>query len=329
MRWKARRRWRSWVTAAALVAALALLPPPPPAPAGCYPYHSTSYYAPSYYAPSYQPAYYPSTYYSPTYYEQPVKYVKEYVDREVLYPYPVKAYVNPDYYFSTQDFYRDKLLVDAVAGRVAQMMGPGAGGTGAVGAALGYGLGMGGQATYTAGQSGYQVQQGCQMINPAMLQALVAALQQGGVGGQQGPAGPQGPTGPQGLQGLQGPQGVHGQSAGEGAGGQSGGQQGAAGGQEPARKFTYLSAPLGEVNTRLVESMKANCTRCHGGNPDRLDLRDPSRVTVADRYLAVGLVYHRDPQMRMPKNGVALPEQELQLYQEWADRAYATARARR
>lgn len=37
------------------------------------------------------------------------------------YPVAVKAFVSPDYYASTSDYYRDKLLVDAVAGKATEL----------------------------------------------------------------------------------------------------------------------------------------------------------------------------------------------------------------
>ncbi len=60
-----------------------------------------SYYTPSY---SYTPTYAASYDYTPV-------YVKA-----------VKAYVSPDYYSSVSDYYRDRLLVDAVAGKTAEVL---------------------------------------------------------------------------------------------------------------------------------------------------------------------------------------------------------------
>lgn len=314
-------RLRAGALAAALGAAWVLCLPATCGPgrvaAGCYGYRG-SYSAPSYsyggYYSSYPTYYQPADYY-PSYYEPQhrVEYVKEYVDREVLYPYPVKAYVNPDYYFSSQDFYREKLLVDAVAGRVAQMMQGGH--AGGVGAAVGYGAGFGGQAVYQSGQSGYAVQPGAQVVSPELLQALVLALKQQGLGQPGGAEGGAGPGGP-----------------GAGGGGNGGGAQGGGGGGPPAEvpKFQYLASPLGDVNPRLAAVVRDNCLSCHGGkDPKRLNLGDLSRITVADRYLTLGLVYHKDSQVRMPKNGSALKADELELFQEWADRAYSTSRSRR
>ena len=69
-----------------------------------------TYYAPSYgysyYTPTY--SYQAPTYYAPAPCETKVKY----------YPYPT----TPDYYSSVGDYYRDKLLVDALAGRTAEVL---------------------------------------------------------------------------------------------------------------------------------------------------------------------------------------------------------------
>jgi hypothetical protein len=103
---------RGWgfVVALAGVAACAFLLLPAPAPAGgCYTGASHVYgYGASYYYPSYYPTY---TYYSP------VTYTPKYQVEEVLVPKAVRAYVAADYFSSTSDYFRDKLLVDAVAGK--------------------------------------------------------------------------------------------------------------------------------------------------------------------------------------------------------------------
>lgn len=41
--------------------------------------------------------------------------------QQVLVPYAVKAVLAPDYYFSTQDYYREQTLADAIAYRVMMM----------------------------------------------------------------------------------------------------------------------------------------------------------------------------------------------------------------
>jgi hypothetical protein len=80
------------------------------------------------YGYSYTPTYYAPSYYRPTYYAPEKEVVYKY--KEVLVPYEQKVYANPEYYASIGDYYRDKLLVDAIAGRL-QLMGynqaPGAG----------------------------------------------------------------------------------------------------------------------------------------------------------------------------------------------------------
>jgi hypothetical protein len=74
-------------------------------------------------------------YHQPTYYQQqayyaPTQYVTKYVDREVLYPYPVKAVYSPEYYYaSVADPYqvaatasRDQLTADAAAFRALKLL---------------------------------------------------------------------------------------------------------------------------------------------------------------------------------------------------------------
>jgi hypothetical protein len=67
-----------------------------------------------------------STYAAPSYsysysYAAPV-YQAAYAVQEVLVPKAVKAYVSPDYYSSVSDHYRDKILIDAVAGRTQELL---------------------------------------------------------------------------------------------------------------------------------------------------------------------------------------------------------------
>jgi mono/diheme cytochrome c family protein len=89
---------------------LLALVPPANADGYCRSSYRASY---SYYTPaktySYTPTYTPTYTYTNTY-EYPV-YLKA-----------VKAFVSPDYYSSTVDYYRDKLLVDAVAGKTAEVL---------------------------------------------------------------------------------------------------------------------------------------------------------------------------------------------------------------
>jgi hypothetical protein len=91
------------------VAACAFLLLPASAPAGgCYSAASYSYGYASY--PSYSyPTYY--TYATPTY------YAPKYEVNEILVPKALKAYISPDFYSSTSDYYKEKVLLDAVAGK--------------------------------------------------------------------------------------------------------------------------------------------------------------------------------------------------------------------
>lgn len=72
---------------------------------GCYRARTIygTYSAPAYAAPA-------AVTYAPAY-EAPTVYLKA-----------VKAYVSPDYYSSVSDYYRDKVLVDAVAGKTADIL---------------------------------------------------------------------------------------------------------------------------------------------------------------------------------------------------------------
>jgi hypothetical protein len=103
------RRW-GYVVALTALAACAFLWLPAAAPAGgCYTASSHVYgYSayPTYYS---YPATY--TYYSPA-------YTPRYEVNEVIVPKAVRAYVAPDYFSSSSDFYRDKTVVDALAGKV-------------------------------------------------------------------------------------------------------------------------------------------------------------------------------------------------------------------
>jgi hypothetical protein len=83
---------------------------------GCYSGASYSYgYGASYY-PSYSYYSAPSySYYTPSY--TPVYYTPKYEVQEVVVPKAVKAYTSPDYFASVSDYYRDKVMLDAIAGK--------------------------------------------------------------------------------------------------------------------------------------------------------------------------------------------------------------------
>ena len=65
-------------------------------------------------------AVYTTTYRQATY--APAAYVAPAYDYQTVYLKAVKAFVSPDYYSSVSDYYRDRLLVDAVAGRTAELI---------------------------------------------------------------------------------------------------------------------------------------------------------------------------------------------------------------
>jgi hypothetical protein len=83
---------------------------------GCYSAASYSYgYGASYY-PSY--SYYSAptySYYTPSY--TPTYYTPKYEVQEVVVPKAVRAYTSPDYFASVSDYYRDKVMLDAIAGK--------------------------------------------------------------------------------------------------------------------------------------------------------------------------------------------------------------------
>jgi hypothetical protein len=82
---------------------------------GCYSGASYSYGYSSYY-PSY--GYYSAptySYYTPSY--TPVYYTPKYEVQEVVVPKALRAYTSPDYFASVSDYYRDKVMLDAIAGK--------------------------------------------------------------------------------------------------------------------------------------------------------------------------------------------------------------------
>jgi hypothetical protein len=83
---------------------------------GCYSAASYSYgYGASYY-PSYSYYSTPSySYYTPSY--TPTYYAPKYEVQEVVVPKAVRAYTSPDYFASVSDYYRDKVMLDAIAGK--------------------------------------------------------------------------------------------------------------------------------------------------------------------------------------------------------------------
>jgi hypothetical protein len=95
----------------AVACSFLLLPAPPAFAGGCYTASSYSY---GYHAYPASYAYYPSTYYyAEPYYPPKVRYEVN----EVVVPKALKAFINPDFYSSTSDYYKEKVLLDAVAGK--------------------------------------------------------------------------------------------------------------------------------------------------------------------------------------------------------------------
>jgi mono/diheme cytochrome c family protein len=64
------------------------------------------------------------TYAAPVQYVQKAAVAQVYKD-VVLKPYAVEVVKSPDYYYSVDSYFRDKLLVDALAGRIQQMQAAG------------------------------------------------------------------------------------------------------------------------------------------------------------------------------------------------------------
>jgi hypothetical protein len=102
---------RSLAVFAALVAcAVMILATPPARAGGCYGGASYAY--------GYSASYYPTTSYPVSYsYYTPTVYYPKYEVQEVVVPKAVKAYQSPDYFSSVSDYYRDRMLVDAIAGK--------------------------------------------------------------------------------------------------------------------------------------------------------------------------------------------------------------------
>jgi hypothetical protein len=102
-----------WLFALASFLLLALVPAATYGDNYC---RSRAYYAPSYraYTPYTPPTYYPpaSVYTAPNYDYTPI-YRETYLKTQ-LYP------TTPDYYASTNDYYRDKVLLDAFAGKISE-----------------------------------------------------------------------------------------------------------------------------------------------------------------------------------------------------------------
>jgi hypothetical protein len=111
-----RSSWYSFVWAAAVVACVVLVGPQPLRAGGCYSAASYSYGYASY--PSYSYSYsYPATTYYASSYTPTYSYTPSYEVKEVVVPKAVRAYVSPDYFSSVSDYYKDRLLVDAIAGK--------------------------------------------------------------------------------------------------------------------------------------------------------------------------------------------------------------------
>jgi hypothetical protein len=106
-----RKRFRRSLAVFAALVACAVLVVAPTSPAragGCYSAASYSYGYAAYPTYAYPASY---TYYTPTY------YTPRYEVQEVVVPKAVRAFVSPDYYSSTSDYFRDRNLIDAIAGK--------------------------------------------------------------------------------------------------------------------------------------------------------------------------------------------------------------------
>jgi hypothetical protein len=103
---------RSLVVFAALVACAVLVVAPTSLAqaGGCYGGASYAY--------GYSTSYYPTYSYPVSYsYYTPTVYYPKYEVQEVVVPKAVKVYQSPDYFSSVSDYYRDRNLIDAIAGK--------------------------------------------------------------------------------------------------------------------------------------------------------------------------------------------------------------------
>jgi hypothetical protein len=243
----------------------------------CNPY-AAAYTQQAYSAPTYQQAY-----------TQPVTacYQQPYKQQYVAPIKAVKAQVNPDVYSSIQDTYRDKLLVDAIAGRTQELMG-----------------------LQTQLQ---QLQAAQQQIQAAQLQSTQLLLQQRSVAAVHGPGGPGGPGGYHGSPNY--PQGP----------GQGPGQAPVT--PPPPRTGRPPGRGSSTVPPGLEAIVAKSCLRCHGASHQDqgggFDLRDLEAVDREHRFVSYMMVNTGE----MPMGGKPLSDQDVAAFKEWAKMAPSGSRS--
>lgn len=241
--------------------------------------------------------------YSPAYYAPPIQYYpvvqKEYVyrDREVQVPYAKPVYVNRDYYYSLKDYYEDKKRDDVVAEAAAYKA-----------------LLLGVQLQNAQGQRqgyGYGVQPGASLLPQGGYGAAPEAPQ--GYGSPPGGYAPQAPPQvlPQNYAPQTPPQGVRPQH-------QALPQAPPEEPREETRPKPKPRAALTDVDPRLQAAVNQGCVRCHGGKPDRMDLRNLAVLNVGERAYMQALVEDGT----MPEGGEPLDNETSKLFAQHTAKAH-------
>lgn len=231
---------------------------------------------------------------------------------KTVYPQAVKVYASPDFYSSSQDYYRDKVLVDAMAGKTAEAL----------------------QLQQRLQGLESQLQQSQQLLQQQRLQTdqeyqeyqrwkyerQQPPPQQQYAPPQQQPAyppayPPEQPRAPQ--PGYPPPQ----------------QQQPPAPHMPPAygngnsyHPQTPRQSQGGGVPAGLDQVVASSCIRCHGGGSGHqgggLDLRDLASVPWETRLLCHSEVCNGT----MPRGGQALTPEQTAMFYEWAQAGRMTAR---
>jgi hypothetical protein len=253
--------------------------------------------------------YYPKHYYYKRYAYYDCYGYKKYKYRRVYH----RNYNRPpDYFYSTEDSNRERLLVDALAGRLVTVLAASRTGLPAGASAAyargfaaggGFGGGFGGGALPGGGFGGPTP--GAQMISPEVLAALMA---------QMGYPPPGGGAPPGGVPPAEGRRAPAPPAEGEEPPAEREPRRGAAGG-----KAVWYAEDGGAVPEKLREVVKTSCLKCHSGtNPARMNLSDLRKVSLLGRGLASGLVRSG----KMPKGGKPLADTDSALFEQWFDAAY-------
>lgn len=258
-------------------------------------YPAATYYAPA--AISYTPVV--------TYQVPKVKYEVQ----EVIVPKAVKAYVSPDYFSSVQDHYRDRNLIDAVAGKTQEVL------------RLQEQLQALQQQIQRQQQPAYQPPPAAYPPAPPQ-QAPTPCDQRAQEAYQRGLREAQGAQGQQGYgQGSQAPAPyapqAPAQQPGRGAAPPAHAPPQEGGGRREAGNGGESVHHHGGVPDGLQAVVQQSCLRCHGATKDEhgrgFDLRDLHAVSVDDRMESYAQVAAGD----MPSKAAPLPREQQRLFREW------------